>query len=765
MTGDKRNTRLAERGEEREMAKEAGEYIRRIYNALTESYPYPEEDMSRELNRLCVRLIFFLYAEDVGLCPKGMLLNVVRSNPLSDTTGASVQSLLRNLYERRDFRGKGTEEVLENPAVLHTGEGVLVPRIDGEVRACIAEVAATEFRWSRISLPVLCGLFEGIQKPEIRRRGGMHYTSTENIHKVIDPLFLDGLRAELEGIIECQSGSDACRAKELEAYCQKLATLTFLDPACGSGNFLLETYISLRQLENEAVRHLIDITPFRNRGNIVSKVSIRQFYGIEINHSAAEVVETALWVAHIRMMKELPGDFHIRENCDFLRVGNYGNIRVGSALTLDWFENVPEHRVDYIIGNPPFSGARVMGKEQKAELLRVFEGVHGAGDSDYVACWFLRAAQLMRADPTVSTAFVATNSIVQGQSVAVLWKHLTERYGVYIEFAYRSFRWTGVAEASAEVHCVVVGMTTRKPDKCTLFDEQGNPHSATHINGYLVDATDIYIRKRSEPLGDAPKMGSGNKPIDDGNYLFTPEERDDFLRKEPGAAPYFRRWMGARELLRGEIRYCLWLGDADVAELKKLPLCTERAERVRAYRAASKSAPTRAIAGTPRRFHVENMPKIDYLAIPETSSNHRFYIPMTFCSADTLAGNALRIIPGASLYHFGVLTSAMHVAWMRAVAGRMGMGYRYSAEIVYNNFPWPEPTDTQRIQIEACAQDVLTARGGYPDKTLAELYDPDIMPAELRKAHEELDITVDAAYGHKFADEAARVKHLFALSH
>ncbi len=749
---------------EKQLSIQAGELISRIYNALLARCPQPLTDgVFQQLNRFCVRLVFCLYADDAGLFAKGQFMDYLRG--ASDATGKSalVLKLFRALNVPPAQRDPFDTALLSFPHVnggLFEGvEKDYMPLFDAELCALIEDEAAAGFNWADISPTIFGGLFESTINPKTRRMGGMHYTSVENIHKVIDPLFLDDLKAELAAILAKKERSGTARARKLKAYCAKLASLTFLDPACGSGNFLTETFISLRRLENEALRNLADGQGALDLGALVS---INQFYGIEINDFAVAVAKTALWIAAAQMWKKTQ-EFTTKELPDFLPLESYDNIREADALPTDWLENVPGRHLDYIISNPPFVGARFMEKKQKAGLLRVCRGIRGAGDLDYVSAWFLRAAQLMQDDPATRTALVATNSIVQGQSVALLWRPLTERYGTHIDFAYRSFRWMNEAEDVAAVHCVIVGMTAQRPGKCTIFDEEGNPHSASQINGYLADAPNIFIEKRSKPLCDVPEMGIGNKPIDDGNYLFTPKEREVFLEKEPGAAPYFRQWLGARELLHGEKRYCLWLGDAEPTELKKLPRCMERIERVRAYRAASKSAPTRAIASNPRRFHVENMPRGTYLAVPRVTSENREYIPMTFCDASVIASDATLTITSATLYHFGVLTSAMHMAWMRTVAGRLKSDYRYSAGVVYNNFPWPTPTTTQREKIEACAKGVLDARSNYPNSTLADLYDPLLMPLDLRRAHKALDAAVDAAYGRKFADDAARVAHLFTL--
>ncbi len=758
------NSNAASVEREREVSIRAWGIISRIYNALSERCRQPIDDaVLQQLNRFCVRLVFCLYADDAGLFAKGQFLDYLRRASTPDGKRALLLTLFRALNLLPEQRDPFDAALLAFPHVnggLFAGvEKDFMPLFDDELCALIENEAAAGFNWADISPTIFGGLFESTINPKTRRMGGMHYTSVENIHKVIDPLFLDDLKSELAGILARKEKSGTARARKLKAFCRKLASLTFLDPACGSGNFLTETFISLRRLENEALHHLADGQMELDLGALVS---INQFYGIEINDFAVAVAKTALWIASAQMWKKTQ-EFTTRELPDFLPLESYDNIREANALAVDWTENVPGQHLDYVISNPPFVGARFMEKTQKADLMSAFRGVHGAGDLDYVACWFLRAAQLMQADPAVRTALVATNSVVQGQSVALLWRPLTEKYGVRIDFAYRTFRWTNEARDMAAVHCVIVGMTAQEPSKCIIFNEQGEPHPASQINGYLADAPNIFIDKRSRPLCDVPEMGTGNQVIDGGNYLFTPEEKEAFLKKEPGAAPYFRQWLGARELLRGEKRYCLWLGDASPTTLRQLPHCTERIGRVRAFRLKSKRESTLRLAERPRNFQIENMPQGTYIVVPVTSSKRREYIPIAFSDGSVLCSDGVKLVPDAGLYHFGILTSAMHMAWMRTVAGRLKSDYSYSVSIVYNNFPWPEPTAAQHKKIEACAQAVLDTRDKYPDSTLADLYDPLLMPPELRKVHKALDAAVDVAYGRKFLDEVSRVAHLFTL--
>ena len=525
-----------------------------------------------------------------------------------------------------------------------------------------------------------------------------------------------------------------------------MASLTFFDPACGSGNFLTESYVSLRRLEDEVLR-------LRNKGQAVIgefanpiKVDIHQFYGIEINDFAVSVATTALWIAEQQMLQETAK--LVQFNIEPLPLKAYHNIKEGNALRINWGEVIAPEKLDYIMGNPPFVGARLMSKEQKDDLLEIFgKKWKNIGNMDYVCGWYMKSAQLIQINPSIRAALVSTNSITQGEQVANLWKPLFEQYNIHFDFAYRTFRWDSEADIKAHVHCVIIGFSIsgNSAKRIYLSDMQSIP--ASNINGYLMDAPDTWIDSRSKPLCNVPEIGIGNKPIDGGFYLFKKDEKEDFIAKEPKSASYFRRWYGAEEFINNKERYCLWLGDCSPAELRAMPHCYERVLSVRKYRLQSPSEGTRKIADKPTRFHVENIPKGNYLLVPSVSSERRRYIPIGFMSPDTFASNLVLIIPNASLYHFGVLTSNVHMAWMRVVCGRLEMRYRYSKDIVYNNFPWCQPTEEQKTRIEQTAQAILDARAKYPDSSLADLYDEVTMPPELRKAHQENDRAVMTAYG------------------
>ncbi len=629
---------------------------------------------------------------------------------------------------------------------LFSDENIIIPRLNEQIVDLILHRASEDFDWSSISPTIFGAVFESTLNPETRRSGGMHYTSIENIHKVIDPLFLDSLKTEFAEIESMPI--EKTRAARLAAFQNKLASLTFLDPACGSGNFLTETYLSLRRLENEAIAA-------RQHGQAVLGeydnpilVSIGQFYGIEINDFAVTVAKTALWIAESQMMQET--EAIVSHALDFLPLKTNAHIVEGNALRLDWESVVPKAQLSYIMGNPPFVGARMMSAAQKDDLNMVFPGWKNAGNLDYVCCWYKKAAEMM-ADTMIHSALVSTNSVTQGEAVANLWKPLFES-GVHIDFAHRTFRWDSEAKIKAHVHCVIVGFSIAAYTAPKVIYSSDRPLVVNNINGYLLDADNIFVESRSKPICDVPEIGIGNKPIDGGNYLFTREERDAFILKEPDSEKWFRTWYGSWEFINRQPRYCLWLGECPPNELRKMPACVKRVEAVRSFRLASKSAGTVKLADRPTRFHVENMPSGTYVVIPEVSSERRRYVPIGFMTPDILCSNLVKLVPNATLYHFGILTSNVHMAWMRAVCGRLKSDYRYSKDIVYNNFPWPTPTAEQRAKIEETAQGILDARAMYPDASLADLYDETTMPPELRKAHQENDKAVMRAYGFSVKD-------------
>ncbi|OUO14708.1 DNA methyltransferase [Flavonifractor sp. An4] len=729
---------------EMEISLQAGEIVGTLYDALLKQYKDPESpDTLKSLNALCVRLVFCLYAEDAEIFGGHGKFHDYMLRHQNDARRALI-----DLFQVLDTKPEDRDPYMDDdlaafPYVnggLFADENIIIPRLDETIVDLLLHRASSDFDWSSISPTIFGAVFESTLNPETRRSGGMHYTSIENIHKVIDPLFLDDLKAELA---EIQSITvETTRKRRLKDYQHKLAGLKFLDPACGSGNFLTETYISLRKLENEALRSLSDQIMLGDVTNPI-QVSIGQFYGIEINDFAVTVAKTALWIAESQMMKETEDIMHM--SLDFLPLKSYANIVEGNALRMDWESVVPKQELNYIMGNPPFVGARMMSPEQKDDLNSVFPGWKNAGNLDYVSCWYKNAADLM--DGTaVRSALVSTNSVTQGESVANLWKPLFEA-GIHIDFAHRTFRWDSEAKMKAHVHCVIVGFSVAPNSKPKVIFTSDRPQIAENINGYLLDADNVFVESRNKPICDVPEIGIGNKPIDGGNYLFTEEEMQEFVEKEPASKKWFKPWYGSQEFINRKPRYCLWLGDCPPNELRKMPECMKRVNAVRQLRLESKSAGTRKLADTPTRFHVENMPKGTYIVIPEVSSERRKYVPMGFMSPDILCSNLVKIIPNATLYHFGILTSNVHMAWMRAVCGRLKSDYRYSKDVVYNNFPWPTPTDEQKAKIKENAQAILDARALYPDSSLADLYDETTMPPELRKAHQQNDKAVMRAYG------------------
>jgi hypothetical protein len=738
---------------EMDISLKAGELVGMLYDALLTQYADPQNEQSlKSLNALCVRLVFCLYAEDAGIFGgHNAFHDYIRSFLPQNVRGA-----LKELFKVLDTKPEERDPYLNDnlrafPYVnggLFADEEIEIPRFTDAIVQLILKDCSEDFDWSGISPTIFGAVFESTLNPDTRRSGGMHYTSIENIHKVIDPLFLDDLHKEFNDIR--QVAVVRTREQRLRTFQGKLAALTFLDPACGSGNFLTETYLSLRRIENELLKELKRDSQISLGGDFSPiKVSIGQFYGIEINDFAVTVTKTALWIAECQMMKET--EDIVGRTIDFLPLKSYSNVTEGNALTLDWESVIPHDRLNFIMGNPPFVGARLMSTEQKDNLLNVFgKDWKNAGNLDFVCCWYKKAAEMMR-QTSIRSALVSTNSVTQGESVANLWKPLFEQ-GIHIDFAYRTFRWDSEATIKAHVHCVIVGFSEAANNKEKVIFDGDSMKKVSNINAYLIEADNVFVESRSKPICDVPEMGIGNKPIDGGNYLFKKEEMEAFIKKEPASEKYFRPWYGSDEFINRRPRFCLWLGECSPNEIRQMPECRKRVEAVREYRLKSPSEGTRKIADKPTRFHVENMPKTDYIIIPETSSERRRYVPVGFLTPDIFCSNAVRLIPNATLYHFGILTSNVHMAWMRVVCGRLKSDYRYSKEIVYNNFPWPIPTEEQRTKIGQTAQAILDARALYPDSSLADLYDEVTMPTELRRAHQDNDRAVMQAYGFPVRD-------------
>ena len=736
---------------EMEVSIQAGNLVGILYDEILKQYIDKTNPRSlQSLNMLCVRLVFCLYAEDAGIFGgHNKFHNYIKSFSSKDMRKALIE-LFKILDTKPEDRDPYEEEMLASFPYVNGGlfadENIEIPQMNDTIRDLLLRKASEDFDWSAISPTIFGAVFESTLNPETRRSGGMHYTSIENIHKVIDPLFLDELREELAEIKEIKVAKT--KENKLTQFRKKLGELTFFDPACGSGNFLTETYISLRRLENEALEATFDGQISLDFGNVI-EVSIGQFYGIEINDFAVTVAKTALWIAESQMMKETENIIHM--NLDFLPLKSYANIVEGNALRINWETVVPKDKLNYIMGNPPFVGYSLQSPEQKQDILSIYVDEKGkpyktAGKIDYVSGWYFKAAEFML-ETNIRTAFVSTNSITQGEQVAGVWKPLYDRFKIHIDFAHRTFRWDSEASLKAHVHCVIVGFSIAKSfrDKRLFSGEQMK--IVKNINFYLVDADNVFIEGRTKPICDVPVLQNGGKPTEGGNLILTIEEKNELLSSEPLAEQFIRPYMMGKDFINRKPRYCLWLVKANPAMVNKCPKVKERIQNVKEYRLSSPKLATQKKAETPMLFDEVRECYSDYVAIPKVSSEQRKYIPMEYLSKEIIPGDKLFMVQDASLYTFGVLTSNVHMAWMRAVCGRMKSDYSYSNTIVYNNFPWPIPTDEQKTKIEQTAQAILDARALYPDCSLADLYDELTMPVELRKAHQANDKAVMQAYG------------------
>ena len=742
-TGDE-NTK-----KEMEISLQAGEIVGTLYDALLKQYKDPESpDTLKSLNALCVRLVFCLYAEDAEIFGGHGKFHDYMLRHQNDARRALI-----DLFQVLDTKPEDRDPYMDDdlaafPYVnggLFADENIIIPRLDETIVDLLLHRASSDFDWSSISPTIFGAVFESTLNPETRRSGGMHYTSIENIHKVIDPLFLDDLKAELA---EIQSITvETTRKRRLKDYQHKLAGLKFLDPACGSGNFLTETYISLRKLENEALRSLSDQIMLGDVTNPI-QVSIGQFYGIEINDFAVTVAKTALWIAESQMMKETEDIMHM--SLDFLPLKSYANIVEGNALRLDWESVVPKHELNYIMGNPPFVGARLMaqGSMQKKEIKEIFGNIKDVQDLDYVTCWYRLAAQYIQ-NTKIQVCFVSTNSICQGSQVPILWNILFNNYHIHINFAYQTFKWISESSTQAAVHCVIIGFAVFNRDKKRLFSSGASGKIVSNISPYLVEGNDIFVVAAKDSLCGMPKMNFGNQPRDGGFFVIKEEEYQEILLKEPELKKWLHPYIGADEFIKGKKRWCLWLKHASPKDIMSSKILSEKVEAVRQFRLSSKAKTTNGYAKVPKLFAQITQPdNVDFLIVPRVSSEKRRYVPIGFATSDIISSDAVQIIPNAKLYHFGVLTSNVHMAWMRAVCGRLEMRYRYSKEIVYNTFPWPNPTDDQKAKIEQTAQEILEIRAQYTDLNFADMYgDKMYLLPELLKAHQQNDKAVMRAYG------------------
>lgn len=762
---DKTNTQIER---ETKVSIKAGELVGQIYDELLERYNQPETPYSLDsINQLCVRFVFCFYAEDAGLLGrKGMFHDY-----LADFSTRHFRNAVIDLFhvlntEVEDRDPYLDERLAEFPYVngdLFENMDIEIPQFTDHLRELILDNAASDFDWAEISPTIFGGVFESTLNPEQRREGGMHYTSIDNIHKVIDPLFLDELKEELNEIKQYKQ--PATIRRRAQAFQEKLGNLIFFDPAAGSGNFLTETYLSLRELENEALLLVMGNTIRLDTDEDLIKVTLDQFYGLEINDFAISVAKTALWIAESQMFEKTKD--LIFSQVDFLPLKSYANIKEGNALTINWNNVVDKRDLNYIIGNPPFSGYSNQSDAQKEEILSLYidkegKSYKGSGKVDYVAGWFIKAAEYM-VGSNVRTALVSTNSITHGDQVASIWKPLFEQFNIHIDFVHRAFKWESEASMKANVYVVIIGYSVSENSKKRIIYDSNMIDKAENINAYLIDGPNIFIQSRTKPLSDILEMTTGNRPADGGHLIMKEDEYKEFIKKEPKAEKFIKKLTGGSEFIKEKYRYCLWLVDAEPSELRKMPLVMERIKKVKEDRL--QGAPDRQkLAETPTLFRETKNPN-KYIIIPYTSSERRKYIPIGFLGKDVIPTDGARIISEADMYYFGVLTSNVHMAWMRAVAGRLKVDYRYSKNIVYNNFPWPKLSDKQKDRIEETAQSIIDARSLYPNSSLADLYDELTMPPELRKAHQNNDRVVMEVYGMDIrkTSESDAVAKLFEL--
>lgn len=747
---------------EKEISLKAGDIVGVLYDKLLAQYREVNEQSLKSLNALCVRLVFCLYAEDAGIFGRHMMFH----DYLKDVPANEMRKTLRDLFKILDMSEEDRTKDADfkylsddNPKLaafpyvnggLFADEMIEIPPFTQEIKDLLLKEASAGFDWKDISPTIFGAVFESTLNPETRRNGGMHYTSIANIHKVIDPLFLEDLRVELNEIKSIAVKQS--KTKRLHSFQKKIAGLYFLDPACGSGNFLTETYISLRRLENEVISELQEGQIVLGEAINPIQISIKQFYGIEINDFAVTVAKTALWIAESQMMKETEDIVHM--NLDFLPLKSYANIALTDSLEKDWNEVILSSDVSFVMGNPPFIGARLMeqGSRQKLQVEKVFGKIKDVQDLDYVTCWFKKAAEYIQKS-AAEIGFVATNSICQGSQVPILWNVLLNDYHVHINFAHQTFKWNSESSDVAAVHCVIVGFSKRERKEKKLYsyrkiDEDATVQTVAHINPYLFNGEDIFVTAQKEAICNVPKMSFGNQPRDGGHFILCEEEYQEILKQEPEIAKWIHPYMGADEFIKGKKRYCIWLKKAQPSDIQASRILYNKVVAVREFRLESKAKTTNGYAKVPQLFAQITQPDdTDWLIVPSVSSERRRYVPIGFMTGNVISSNAVQIVPNATLYHFGILTSNVHMAWMRMVCGRLEMRYRYSKELVYNTFPWPEVSEELKQKIERTAQAILDARALFPTSTMAALYDPNLMPRELSKAHEENDKAVMRAYG------------------
>jgi hypothetical protein len=715
-----------------------------------------------DLEVYLVRLLFCMFADDTGIFNKGIFWEYIDLHTKEDGSDLAmhIASIFQILNTSKEKRLKNLDENLAQFPYVNGKlfeETVQPAAFDKQMREILLKACA--FDWGKISPAIFGSMFQAVMNQTERRNLGAHYTSEKNIQKLIKPLFLDDLYIEFEKA----KGSKG----KLETLHKKIANLYFLDPACGCGNFLIITYRELRDLE------ILILLELNKTGQLVTDISsiiqvdVDQFAGIEYDEFAVRVAEVAMWLIDHQMNVKVSNEF----GQYFVRLPLKKSAKIvhGNSLKIDWESVVAKEKLNFILGNPPFVGAMIMNDEQRNDIAYVFDGEKGTGVLDYVCAWYLKAAQVIQ-NNKINVGFVSTNSISQGEQVAILWNILFGKYKVKINFAHRTFKWTNEAKGNAAVHCVIIGFSYFDAIEKYIFDYQdinGEPLviKAKNINPYLVDGNDIIINNRSVPVSDVPLMRFGSMPRDGGNFIFSEAEKEEFIKIEPQAKKWIRPYTGAQEFINGYSRYCLWLVDISPNELKALPEVLKKVDKVKNFRLESKAASTRKFAATPTLFCQIAQPETDYLLVPRVSSEKRIYIPIGFMSRDVIGNDQVLLIPNANLYIFGVLTSAIHMTWMKYVCGRLKSDYRYSKDIVYNNYPFPENvSDKQKQKVETAAQKVLDTRAKYPDSSLADLYDPLTMPPDLVKAHQALDKAVDLCYRPQpFVSELNRIEYLFNL--
>jgi len=712
-----------------------------------------------QLEVYLVRILFCLFADDTGIFEHDAFVKYIiqRTNVDGTDLAPHLQKIFEILNKPQDKRLKTIDEQLDKFPYVNGGlfsETLETADFDLRMREAIIECCALD--WGKISPAIFGSMFQSVMNEKERRNLGAHYTSEENILKLIHPLFLDDLWVEFDKYKALKSD---VRIARLNDFHDKLARLKFLDPACGCGNFLIITYRELRILELAVIKELLGGERILDVDTYI-KVNVNQFYGIEIEEFPSKIAQVAMWLMDHQMnllVRDMFGEYYVR-----IPLRASPSIICANSLRTDWESVVPKSELSYILGNPPFVGCIFQNDEQKEDMKSLFPTNKSL---DFVAAWYKKTAIYIQ-NTKIECAFVSTNSICQGEQVSGLWSELFDKYHIRINFAHQTFRWSNEARGNAAVFCVIVGFSIfdrlqKKIYHYTSVNSDPVEVFSREINPYLVDAENIIVTSRNVPLCNVPIMGRGSQPTDDGNFLFSEEEYKTFISQEPDAVQFIKQFMMGYEFINNIRRYCLWLVDCPPAVLKNLPLVRERVENIREYRKKSTKEATRKKASTPTLFDENHQPTQNYIGFPQVSSERRRYIPIGFLSPDIIAGNKIYVIPNATLYHFGILTSLMHMAWIRYVAGRLKNDFNYTNTIVYNNFPWPTSTEKQKTDIEEAAQTVLEVRLKFPESSLADLYDPDLMPPDLVKAHLKLDRLVEKAYGKTFADDAERVAFLF----